>query len=109
MTSPWPTALLTALRRGKLLVAEIPASTPSHRAWIAVYPLTAVATAGFNLFHREFDRAYIDNDWCIGPDDGMIEIRAAHAENEAELTQRLADWNVSPENLAYAHRSDYPV
>lgn len=69
MTSPWPTALLTALRRGQLLVAEIPASTPGRRAWIAVYPLTTAAGAGFNLFHREFDRAHLDNDWCIGPDD----------------------------------------
>jgi hypothetical protein len=81
----------------------------SHRAWIAVYPLTAAATAGFKLFHREFDRAYLDNDWCIGADDGMIEIRTVHAESEAELTQRLADWNVSPGNLDYAHRSDHPV
>ena len=57
----------------------------------------------------EFDRARLHNDWCIGPGDGMTEIRTARAEDVAELTRRLADWNVSPENLIYAHRSDHPV
>ncbi|MEU7909435.1 hypothetical protein [Actinoplanes sp. NPDC049118] len=109
MTSPWPSDLLTALRRGQLLVAEVPASTPRCRAWIAVYPPAAASATGFNLFHREFDRTYIDNDWCIGPDDGMIEVRTAHAADESELTRLLIDWNVNPEALGYAHRSDYPV
>lgn len=109
MTSLWPTALLTALRRGQLLVAEIAASAPDRRAWIAVYPLAAAAKAGFNLFHREFDRAYLDHNWCIGPDDGMIDVRTAHAADEAELSRRLADWSVNPADLDYAHRSDYPV
>jgi hypothetical protein len=109
MTSPWPTALLAALRRGQLLVAEMPASTPARRAWIAVYPLATAVDAGFNLFHREFDRAHLDNDWCIGPDDGMVDVRTAHAADETELSRCLADWNVNPEDLDYAHRSDYPV
>ncbi|MFI7066301.1 hypothetical protein ACIBL3_35265 [Kribbella sp. NPDC050124] len=109
MTSPWPTALLTALRRGQLLVAEVPAAMSDHRAWIAVYPLGHAAAGGFNVFHREFDRAYLDNGWCTGPDDGMIEVRTAHAADEADLTQLLTDWNVTPDELNYVHRSDYPV
>ena len=60
-------------------------------------------------FHREFDRAHLDNDRCIGPDDGMTEIRRAHAADESELVRLLADWSVSPAHLDYAHRSDYPV
>ena len=109
MMSPWPAALLTALRRGQLLVAEIPASTTDRRAWIAVYPLAPSADVGFNLFHREFDRAYLDNDWCVGPDDGMIDVRTAHEADETELSRRLADWSVNLEDLDYAHRSDYPA
>ncbi|GAA0794748.1 hypothetical protein Sya03_33240 [Spirilliplanes yamanashiensis] len=58
MTASWPTASLTALRRGQLLVAEVPASTPGHRAWIAVYPRVGASGTGFNLVHREFDRTY---------------------------------------------------
>ncbi|MEU8264263.1 hypothetical protein AB0C02_27010 [Micromonospora sp. NPDC048999] len=109
MTASWPTALLTALQRGQLLVAEVIPSTPHHRAWIAIYPAGGPSATGFNLFHREFDRTYLDNDWCIGPNDGMIELRQARATDETELTRLLTEWNLNPRDLIYAHRSDYPV
>ena len=110
MTSAWPTALRTALHRGQLLVAEVAASTPDRRAWVAVYPRPAAeGPATFNLFHREFDRAYIDNDRCIGPGDGMVEIREVRAVGEPQLTEALAAWKVEPTDLTYGHRSDYPV
>jgi hypothetical protein len=110
VTTDWPSALVTALRRGQLLVAEVAATAATRRAWIAVYPhRTAEGTAAFNLFHREFDRTHIDNDWCIGPDDGMVELRQAQAVDEVELAHVLAAWKVTPGDLTYVHRSDYPV
>jgi hypothetical protein len=110
VTTDWPTALLTALRRGQLLVAEVASTRPTHRAWIAVYPRRpAGGASGFNVFHREFDRSYIDKGWCIGPDDGMVELREASAIDERQLTETLAAWKVSPGDLTYVHRSDYPV
>ncbi|MEU1686016.1 hypothetical protein [Micromonospora sp. NPDC005707] len=113
MTDSWPIALRTALRRGQLLVAEVPASRPDQRAWIAIYPLQTPAAAttgqGFNLFHREFEASYIDNDWCVGPDDGMTDVRTAHAQDEMKLNQVLTAWGIDPSQLTYAHQTDYPV
>lgn len=95
MTGPWPAALLTALRRGQLLVAEVTPLTPRHRAWVAIYPTGGPPATGFNLFHREFDRTHLDNDWCIGPGDGMTELRQARAADETELTRLLTEWDLN--------------
>ena len=109
MTSAWPTALRTALHRGQLLVAEVAASTPNRRAWVAVYPRPAAeGPATFNLFHREFDRAYIDSDRCIGPGHGMVEIREARAVGEPQLTESLAAWKVEPKNLTHGPEAYRP-
>ncbi|MFC4017297.1 hypothetical protein ACFOW4_04980 [Micromonospora sp. GCM10011542] len=110
MTDGWPTALRTALRRGQQLVAEVPASRPGHRAWVAIHPVrTASAEQAFNLFHREFDTDHIERGRCIGPDDGMAEVRATQATNESQLDQLLASWDITPSQLTYGHRTDYPV
>ncbi|GAA3961010.1 hypothetical protein [Actinoplanes auranticolor] len=106
MTDDWPLALRTALRRGRLIVAEVPAAAAGRRAWVAVYPLPEGA---FTVLHREFDNTYIDNDWCFGPDDGMTEARSARAGDEGRLGRILREWGVSPDQLTYAHRTDYPV
>ncbi|GAB3175140.1 hypothetical protein FHX75_1341 [Micromonospora palomenae] len=107
-------ALRTALRRGQLVVAEVPASRPDRRAWIAIYPLQTPAAAAttdqrFNLFHREFEASYIDNGWCVGPGDGMTDVQTAHAQDEVKLNQVLSAWGIDPSQLTYAHRTDYPV
>ena len=106
-------ALRTALRRGQPVVAEVPASRPDRRAWIAIYPLQTPAAATtdqrFNLFHREFEASYIDNGWCVGPGDGMTDVRTAHAQDEMKLNQVLTAWGIDPSQLTYAHRTDYPV
>ena len=113
MAEGWPTALRTALRRGQQLVAELPASTPGRRAWIAIYPLRQFAPSGgkqaFNLFHREFEASYLDNDWCIGPEDGMTDLRVARARDENELNELLIAWGIDPSLFTYVHRTDYPV
>jgi hypothetical protein len=106
VTDDWPLALRTALRRGRLIVAEVPAAAHGRRAWVAIHPLTGGA---FNLLHREFDNTYIDNDWCFGPDDGMTEARSAHAGDEGHLGRILIEWGVPPDQLTYAHRTDYPA
>ncbi|MCZ7421547.1 MULTISPECIES: hypothetical protein [unclassified Micromonospora] len=113
MTEGWPIPLRTALRRGQQLVAEVPASAPGQRAWVAIHPIRPSAPAGdkqaFNLFHREFDASYIDNDWCIGPGDGMTDLRTAQAQDENDLKALLISWGVEPGQLTYVHRTDYPV
>ncbi|PWU48830.1 hypothetical protein DLJ46_11125 [Micromonospora globispora] len=113
MTEGWPTALRTALRRGQQLVAEVPASRPDRRAWIAIYPIRHVAPTGdkqaFNLFHREFEASYIDSDRCIGPGDGMTDLRVAQAQDENELNDLLTSWGVDRDQLTYVHRTNYPV
>ena len=113
MTDGWPIPLRTALRRGQQLVAEVPASLPERRAWIAIYPIRHSAPASdkqaFNLFHREFQASYIDNDLCIGPGDGMTDLRVAQAQDENELNELLISWGVDPGQFTYVHRTDYPV
>ncbi|MBM0256036.1 hypothetical protein [Micromonospora sp. 4G55] len=113
MTDGWPTALRTALRRGQLLVAEVPAVLPDHRAWIAVYPVRRPAAHRdeqvFTIFHREFDNSYLDSDRCIGPDDGMTDVRIAQAADENALNDVLIGWGIDPGQLSYVHRTDYPV
>ncbi|SCL51021.1 hypothetical protein [Micromonospora chersina] len=111
MIDSWPTAPRTALQRGQLIVAEVPASRPDRRAWIAIYPLQSPAATGhgFNLFHREFETSYIQNGWCVGPGDGMTDVRTAHAQDEMTLNQVLTTWGLDPSQLTYAHRTDYPV
>lgn len=103
----------TALRRGQQLVVEVPATRPGRRAWIAVYPIRHPGPVGdqqaFNVFHREFETSHIDNDWCIGPGDGMTDLGVAHAQDENELNESLIRWGVDPGRLTYMHRTDYPV
>ncbi|WP_422733891.1 hypothetical protein ACN26Y_28620 [Micromonospora sp. WMMD558] len=86
---------------------------PERRAWIAIYPIRPSAPASekqaFNLFHREFEASYIDNDWCTGPGDGMIDLRVAQVQDEDELNELLVSWGVDPGQLTYVHRTDYPV
>jgi hypothetical protein len=107
MLDGWPTATLTALRRGQLMVGEVEASQPRHRAWVAVYPIQG--TGAFNVFRREFDQEYIDNDWCVGPDDGMVENEAVRVANEDQLTEVLGRLHVRLQDLKHVHNSDYPV
>ncbi|GAB3247532.1 hypothetical protein [Kineosporia babensis] len=108
MNVDWPVATRTALRRGQLMVAEVEASVPRHRAWIAVYSIPG-SVGTFNVFHREFDEEYMANDWCIGPDDGMLEHGFVRVTGEEQLVEALRVRNVQPSDLEYVHNSDYPV
>ncbi|MEH0986226.1 hypothetical protein [Micromonospora sp. CPCC 205556] len=111
MADGWPTALRTALRRGQLIVAEVPAALPDRRSWVASYPIRHPDgdTQAFNLFHREFETSHIDNDWCVGPGDGMTDVRVAQARDENELNALLTGWGVDPGRLTSVHRTDHPV
>ena len=115
--SGFATDKLNALRLGRVLVTEVPASEPTRRSWVAIYPGAETRAAGedsregrtFRVFHREFSRQHIMEDrWC-GPGDGMWDLRSTRVEGEAALMELLRNWGVDVALIEYVHRSDYPV
>ncbi|GAA4576477.1 hypothetical protein GCM10023193_77550 [Planotetraspora kaengkrachanensis] len=114
----FPVGTLNALRLGRLLVAEVMASRPECRAWVAVHPLLTDADSAaqrehwtrsdarrsFRLTHREFLTEHLDG-WDY--DIGSSEIKRTVATDEADLRVRLRAWEVPPEHLTYHWDTDF--
>jgi len=115
--------LLNAPRLGQVLVAEVPAADVDRRAFIAVYPIHTsgdvdavqggwkkpVRDRGFNVYHREFARELMEAGRCIGPDDGIWEVRQQSVATETDLENLLRQWAVPADELQYPWSTDYPV
>lgn len=116
----FPADTLNALRLGRLLVAEVKASRPECRAWVAVHPVCTDADSAaqqeswtrsdagrsFRLTHSEFLAAHLEG-WDY--DIGSSEIRRTFATDEADLLVQLKDWGVPPAHLTYPWNTDYPA
>ncbi|GAA1002005.1 hypothetical protein GCM10009555_107550 [Acrocarpospora macrocephala] len=116
----FPVDKLNALRLGRLLVAEVKASRPECRAWVAIHPLRidvdraaqregwtrSDARRSFRLTHREFLTEHLDG-WDY--DVGSSEIKRTVATDEADLLAQLRAWGVPPEHLTYPWNTDYPA
>ncbi|GAA2447785.1 hypothetical protein [Streptomyces macrosporus] len=117
--SDWPTDKLTALRLGRRLVAEVPASRPDRRAFVDIRPTQSRPDAqaraegwvrsdperGFRLEHWEYDRRCIDG---FDYDIGAALVRSADATDESELLTVLDAWGVRPDRFGYPWDSDDP-
>ncbi|MEV7523586.1 hypothetical protein [Streptomyces sp. NPDC091371] len=115
----WPTDKLTALRLGRRLVAEVPASRADRRAFVDVTPqvderdsqarrqgwVRSDADRVFRLAHWEYDGERIDG---FDYDIGAVLVRAAAAGSEAELTAVLRAWHVRPPDLVHPWDSEDP-
>ncbi|WP_404956990.1 hypothetical protein [Streptomyces sp. 147326] len=87
--SKWPVDKLTALRLGRRLVTEVPASRPDRRAFVDITPVNA----GYRLTHREYDGERIEG---FDYDIGAALIRSATATNERDLATTLTTWHLHP-------------
>ncbi|MDX3762368.1 hypothetical protein [Streptomyces sp. AK02-04a] len=117
--SSWPTDKLTALRLGRRLVAEVPASRLGRRAFVDVHPkksepdaqaqgegwVRGDAERSFRLEHWEYDRERIDG---FDHDVGAVLIGAADATDEAQLITLLKAWGVRPDLFVHPWESEDP-
>ncbi|MFJ3722461.1 hypothetical protein ACIPYQ_07775 [Streptomyces sp. NPDC090045] len=85
----WPVAKLTALRLGRRLVTEVPASRPDRRAFVDITP----ANSSYRLTHWEYDGERIEG---FDYDIGATLIKSATATNEQDLTTTLTTWHLHP-------------
>ncbi|MBG6090151.1 hypothetical protein [Actinomadura viridis] len=116
---PWPTGKLNALRLGRRLVTEVPASGPGRRAFVSVIPLTipddhqaqrqgwkrSDRARTFRLQHWDYDAEQIDG---FDHDIGAVLIRSATVAGEPELTTTLQAWGLRPEQFLYPWQTDAP-
>lgn len=110
---------LSALRLGRRLVAEVPASRPGRRAFVDVRPkrsdpdaqaqgegwVRSDAERGFRLEHWEYDRDRIDG---FDYDIGAVLIGSADATDESELITVLDAWGARPGLFVYPWESEDP-
>lgn len=103
----WPTDQLTALRLGRRLVAEVPASRPDRRAFVDIRPgwsgpdvqardegwVRSDVERSFRLERWECDPEHMDG---FDYDRGATLIGSADAPDESGLSAVLHAWGVRP-------------
>jgi hypothetical protein len=114
-----PLDKLSALRLGRRLAVEVPASKPGRRAFVDVTPgeveadprarregWTPSSTARtFTVEHWEYDAELIDGyDYDIG----AALLRRASAGDESELPAVLKQWQVDPGQLQFSWNTAHP-
>ncbi|MFC7527577.1 hypothetical protein [Actinoplanes sp. GCM10030250] len=109
----WPLAKLSALRLGRRLAIEVPATDPGRRAFVDITPgavegdaqassegWTNKSTArSFRIEHREYDADLLDKFYY---DIGATLLGSADAANELELLTVLREWQLDPHRFEYA-------
>lgn len=117
--SGWPVEKLTALRLGRPLVAEVPASGPGRRAFVTIQPVSTPTDAeaagqgwsrsdlhrAFQLHHWDYDAARLDG---FDYDIDAVQVRATTVTGEDELTSTLAAWGLQPEQFRYPWQTADP-
>lgn len=107
--------MLAALRRGTPLVAPSVATTPTWRAWVAVFPPVASdEQPGWRnpdlklvWLVREWDPSYLTHDRCWAEDDGMRTLRRQRSTGEAQFWE-LMDQYGGRSQFTYPWHTDYP-
>ena len=115
----WPTDKLSALRLGRRLVAEIPATTAGLRAFVDITPLrtpedTDASQEGW--LRTDQHRAYRVQHWQYRADlvdghdydIGSTLIQTATATGELELAAMLEAWHLRTDQFLYPWQTDDP-
>jgi hypothetical protein len=111
--SVWPLAKLSALRLGRRLAVEVPATDPGRRAFVDITPgavegdeearregWTSTSKArSFRIEHWEYDSGVLDG---FDYDIGSTLLRSADAADELELSTVLHEWQLDPHRFQYA-------
>ena len=115
----WAADKLSALRLGRRLAVEVPASGPTRRAFVSITP-TAVALdvqarregwtrrddgRSFRLEHWEYDADRVDG---FDYDIGAVLMRSTLAIDESQLLTELRRWLLRPRQFLYAWDSGDP-
>ncbi|TFV34664.1 hypothetical protein E4K66_30150 [Bradyrhizobium frederickii] len=119
-------AVLSLLRRGKVLAASVAADEPTNLAWVAVYPLnTAIETVRqflenkgqatplpnvqvYRIRRFEVDRKLIDEDASIAEPD-LKKAVDYFAYGEEGLASKLKEAGVQLDQLNNPSTVDYPI
>ncbi|MGB2569654.1 hypothetical protein ACPFP2_14550 [Micromonospora citrea] len=115
----WPTAMLTALRLGRRLVTEVPASGPGRRAFVEIRPVptTADSDAHRQQWTRsDRDRTFTIEQWDYDGarlagfdyDIGAVLVQAMTVTDEAELVAAIETWHLRPEQFLHPWQTDDP-
>ncbi|MEU6672511.1 hypothetical protein [Streptomyces sp. NPDC046727] len=117
--SNWPADKLSALRLGRRLVTEVPASRPDRRAFVDITPSLSAPDAqareegwarsdsgrSFRLEHWEYKTDRIEGfDYDIGAE----LVQTASAANEADLDSMLNAWQLPPDRFVHPWASEDP-
>ncbi|WP_245666065.1 hypothetical protein [Actinoplanes subtropicus] len=115
----WPLDKLSALRLGRRLAVEVPATTSGRRAFVDITPgevepdvqargegWTHRSTSrSFRVQHREYDAELLDG---FDYDIGAALLRSAAAADESELLTVLREWQLEPYRFDYAWNTADP-
>lgn len=115
----WPFDKLSALRLGRRLAVEVPATSAGRRAFIEITPGTVApdgqalgdgwthsSTArSFRVEHREYDADLLDG---FDYDIGAALLRSSAAVDEAELLTVLREWQLEPHRFDYSWNTAAP-
>ncbi|SCL27152.1 hypothetical protein GA0070624_3443 [Micromonospora rhizosphaerae] len=115
----WPTDKLTALRLGRRLVTEVPASGPGRRAFVEIRPIATAAGSDarrrgwtrsdrdrtFKLEHWDYDADQISG---FDYDIGAILVAAKTVIGEAQLVAALEAWKLRPDQFLHPWQTDDP-
>lgn len=109
----WPLAKLSALRLGRRLAVEVPATDPGRRAFVDITPRAVEGDAqarregwtyksdarSFRIEHWEYDADLLDG---FDYDIGSTLLRGSDAANELDLLTVLREWHFNPYQFEYA-------
>jgi hypothetical protein len=110
----WPVDKSSALRLGRRLVTEVPATRPGRRSFVDIRPQAVGAdaragqegwSASSRIEHWEYDGEALDG---FDYDKGAVELRSASAHDEAELAATIRMWGLRPDQFTYPWRTDDP-
>ncbi|MFG3690785.1 hypothetical protein [Micromonospora sp. NPDC047740] len=111
--------MLNALRLGRRLVTEVPATGPGRRAFVDIRSVTTAADADarrqgwirsepdriFKLEHWDYDAEQISG---FDHDIGATLVKATTVTGEAQLAAALEAWNLRPEQFVHPWQTDDP-
>ncbi|MET8149627.1 hypothetical protein ACIBSW_23865 [Actinoplanes sp. NPDC049668] len=104
----WPTDKLTALRYGRRLVTEVPATGPGRRAFVDIRPISTTVDTDrtFKLEHWDYDADQLDG---FDYDIDAILVKTTTVAGEAQLAVALDAWNLRPEQFLHPWQTDDPT
>jgi hypothetical protein len=115
----WSLDRLSALRLGRRLAGEVPATKSGRRAFVDITPgnvepdvqahvegwIHRSAARSFRVEHWEYDAELLDG---YDHDIGAALLRSAAAVNESELMTVLREWQLDPHRFDYAWNTADP-